>query len=896
MAAALAILTLVPRAHAASIVVTTTANSGPGSLRQALLDANGDGALDSISFAIAAADVPRIALTSALPTVTGPVTIDGTTQAPAGWVEIDGQATAAATGLTLAGGGSTVRGLVIDGFGHAGIMLTGAGNNVVEGCRLGTDPTGSLARSGLAYGVEVSSSPANRIGGTSPGSGNLLSGNLFGIFVHGSAAIGTLIQANLIGTDASGTLAVPNGATGVWIFGAPQTVVGGTDPAAGNVIAGNGTDGIDIAGAGATDTIVQGNAIGFASDLVTPIGNAQDGVYVSAGAGRITVGGAAGNSIGNNGGAGVRLDTTAGTRTTVRANVITSNGSLGIDLGMAGVTANDAGDADGGPNGQQNFPVLVSIAPDGTSVSGTLDSASNASFTVEVFAESACDPSGNGEGDELLAAQIVTTDGVGHAEFTVPLSRVVDASSEHLSATATDSSGNTSEFSACLPPAAPSTTSTTSTTTTSTSSTTTSSPASSTTTTTAAAPTTTTSTAAPATTTSTMAAPSTTTTTSAAVSTTTTTAAPVTTTSTTAAPSTTTTTSDPAATTTSTTAPVTTTSTTAPPSTTTTTNAAASTTTTTAAAVTTTSTTAAPSTTTTTSDPAATTTSTTAAVTTTSTTASPSTTTTTNVGASTTTTTTAPVTTTSTTAPPSTTTTTSDPAATTTTTTASPSTTTTSNAVATTTTTTAAPVTTTSTAAAPSTTATTTSDPGATTTSPTTTSTTAAPTTTTLLGSTTSTTHAPASSTTSTVPAVTTTSSPHSSSTTTTLPGCADGVCEPGDCVVEATFDSLRCRLDLLGNTVAGSPDLGEMRERLGGHLLHAETLLGRSDDRCAAAKRGPARRSLRQVGRHLVRVRRMLATKTAHKASAEVVEALSASAVQLRGDALTLGRSLVCP
>ncbi len=441
MAIALAVVGVVHAAHAASLTVTTTADAGPGSLRQALLDANGDGLLDTISFAIPDGGVPKITLASALPTVTGPVTIDGTTQSPAGRVEIDGAATVSASGLTLTGGASTVRGLVIGGFAHAAIVLSGAGGDVVEGCRLGTDATGTVGRSALAYGVEVSSSPSNRIGGTSAGSGNLLSGNLFGVFVHGSAAVGTLIEGNLIGTDATGMLAVPNQTTGVWIFNAPQTVVGGTDAAAGNVIAGNGVDGIDVSGASSTNTVVQGNAIGVASDLTTSIANAQFGIFFSGSAGKATIGGAAANVIASNGGAGVELATGAGTGITIRANVITANGGLGIDLGAAGVTANDAGDVDGGPNGQQNFPVLASIAADGTSVSGTLDGAANASFTIEIFANAACDASGNGEGDELVATQPVTTDATGHADFTATLSRVIDASSEHLTATATDTLG-----------------------------------------------------------------------------------------------------------------------------------------------------------------------------------------------------------------------------------------------------------------------------------------------------------------------------------------------------------------------------------------------------------------------------------------------------------------------
>src|SRR6185436_7514974 len=153
------------------------------------------------------------------------------------------------------------------------------------------------------------------------------------------------------------------------------------------------------------------------------------------GAGRSTIGDTAANSI-RNGGTGIRVDSTGGTRNAVRGNVIVGNGDLGIDLGA---------------NGQQNFPVLDTAFVGGTQVDGILDTVAGATFVVEIFATSTCDISGHGEGEELLAVQQVTTDGTGHAAFTVTLSRTVDGSAEHLTATATDSLGNTSEFSPCTP-------------------------------------------------------------------------------------------------------------------------------------------------------------------------------------------------------------------------------------------------------------------------------------------------------------------------------------------------------------------------------------------------------------------------------------------------------------
>jgi len=539
-AAALAIVAL---ARAATFTVTTDADDGPGSLRQAIVAANADAVADAIAFAIPTAGIPRIVLLTPLPAITQPLAIDGTTQLPAGWVELGGEATLFVPGLTLAAAGSTVRGLVLDGFTGSGIEIDPPGGDVVEGNRIGTDASGTVALSTLAYGVEIKNAPGNRI------SGNLLSGNLFGIFVHGAGATGNVIDGNLVGVTASGTSPLGNAATGIWISGASGTVVGGVDPGAGNVIAGNAGDGIDVTGATAVDTVIAGNAIGFAADLATAVGNGGDGIYVSTGASGTSIGVAAPNWIGNSAIAGVRLDTSAGTGNEIRGNVITGNATLGIDIGPSGVTANDAGDGDTGANDLQNFPILDATFTGGTAVDGVLDSTPSTTFTIEVFTVAACDPSGNGEGEELVGTIGVGTDAGGHAAFTVPLSRLVDASMEHLTATATDDAGNTSEFSPCTPVTLLPTTTTTTTTTTSS--------------TTTVAPTTTTST----------------------------TGAPVTTTTSTTVASTTSTT-DPVTTTTSTTAPgaTTTTSTTGAPASTTTTTTVASTTSTTDPAATTTTT------------------------------------------------------------------------------------------------------------------------------------------------------------------------------------------------------------------------------------------------------------------------------------------------------------------
>ena len=134
----------------------------------------------------------------------------------------------------------------------------------------------------------------------------------------------------------------------------------------------------------------------------------------------------------------------------MRGNSIHDNATLGIDLVPIGVTANDVGDADDGPNNLQNFPTLTSARSGAgfTNVQGVLESISGGTFEIEIFVNAACDPSGNGEGESFLGSASVTTDATGVGSFSVITSGNVPIGSS-LTATATDSDGNTSEFSTC---------------------------------------------------------------------------------------------------------------------------------------------------------------------------------------------------------------------------------------------------------------------------------------------------------------------------------------------------------------------------------------------------------------------------------------------------------------
>ncbi len=157
-----------------------------------------------------------------------------------------------------------------------------------------------------------------------------------------------------------------------------------------------------------------------------------------------------GNTISGNTGDGVVIRSGLGVHAS--ANSISQNGGLGIDLGGDGVTANDAADADDGPNDLQNYPVLASAESDGTStvVTGLLESTANSTFRLEFFSNAEADPSGYGEGEEYIGFAEVATDGTGNAEFSATLP--VDVAHLHLiTSTATDPDGNTSEFSMSVP-------------------------------------------------------------------------------------------------------------------------------------------------------------------------------------------------------------------------------------------------------------------------------------------------------------------------------------------------------------------------------------------------------------------------------------------------------------
>lgn len=458
---ALAALPAVP-AHAATITfaVVNTTDSGSGSLRQAITDANKNPGLDTISFAIPGAGVHRIALASALPVITDPVTINGTSQpgyADVPLIELFGNGAGVAHGLRIDTGaaGSTIKGLIIGGFGGSGIVVSLADKVTIQGNFIGTNAAGTAANANRDDGIFLSGAVNNTIGGTALTARNVISGNTVrGIEIFGPGATGNVIQGNYIGTNAAGAAPIPN-AIGVSIILVPaNNTIGGTAAGARNVISGNTTHGIAVSGPGATGNLMQGNYIGANAAGTGPLPNGGDGISISSGSSDNAIGGStpgAGNMIAFNKGRGVAVGdnvSDGSTGNSVRGNSIHDNGALGIDLAANGVTPNDPGDGDSGPNQLQNYPILSASILSGANVTifGVLNSTSGKVFHVDFYASPAADSSGFGEGRTYLGAKDVTTDATGNIAFTAAFPAV--SGQNVITATATAAATNdTSEFS-----------------------------------------------------------------------------------------------------------------------------------------------------------------------------------------------------------------------------------------------------------------------------------------------------------------------------------------------------------------------------------------------------------------------------------------------------------------
>jgi len=346
------------------------------------------------------------------------------------------------------GGGEAGAGNVISANTREGIWISGdpATNNVLVGNRVGTNAAGTAALGNASHGIYITAR-GNRIGGTTAEERNLISGNTgSGLVLSGATARLNVIQGNRIGTDANGTAALGNGGSGVLVSGSDNTL-GGGGGGAGNVISGNQVDGVQIYGTG---NRVQGNVIGLDAALLGALGNKYGVVLYGSGN---TIGGMGigeGNRIAHNQQAGILVTGSGAINNAMTRNSLWSNGGLGIDLAPLGMTPNDAGDPDTGPNRLQNFPVISSAVLSGGNLTITyvVDSATGNSSYPLVIDVYRTDAAGQ-EGASYLATDTYVA-AVAQISRTVTLAVSGLSVNQRIVATATDALGNTSEFSASV--------------------------------------------------------------------------------------------------------------------------------------------------------------------------------------------------------------------------------------------------------------------------------------------------------------------------------------------------------------------------------------------------------------------------------------------------------------
>ncbi len=357
--AALSLVVLPVSAEALVFTITNTNTSGAGSLAKAITDANASSNNDVINFSIPG-DGPHV-IGGTLPPIVNPVTIDGYTEP--------------GSSLNTRSDGTTDAVLQIEldasAVAPGGAMLrVDNGNVTIRGLAISNIPAG-------ASGIEIS-----------------------------EGAPGTqTIRGNFLGTDVTGTV---GGGDGIGLLVRDTATIGGAAAADRNLVSGSAEAGIDLRGPSST---VVNNLVGVDADGF-PLGNGT-GIRISTAAatGNVIGGTAAGagNVIANNAGEGVRVAASATGNNRIVGNRIFANGGLGIDLGGDGVTPNDAEDADSGPNGLQNHPVLTFARLNGTalSVEGYLVSPEG-EYRLEFYRNDELDPTEFGEGQTLLSSVTLT--------------------------------------------------------------------------------------------------------------------------------------------------------------------------------------------------------------------------------------------------------------------------------------------------------------------------------------------------------------------------------------------------------------------------------------------------------------------------------------------------------
>jgi parallel beta-helix repeat protein len=345
-------------------------------LRAAILAVDVAGGPTTIDFSLPNTNTPNtIQLTGPLPTITSPVTIDGTSQP--GWsgtpvVTIDGtNAEAGAIGLTLDAPGVVVKGLAIGKFSGEGILIEGSGGDQVVGSLIGLTDLGEMAAPNVTAGIVINNSPNNSIGGATLGARNFISANTgTGITIEGPAS-GNLIQGNSFGTHPNGSVGAGNGTDGIWLDGASASIIG-------NIITGNGSQGGDgILIQDSSGSLVQGNLIG---DDTGDTGNQDDGIQLI-GESFVTIGGTtsgAGNTISGNGESGIDLSPDANNPQFLATHVLIEGNWIGLKAtgqggagnGFDGIAIRGAASTTIGGTAAGSGNVIGSSAYNGINVQG----------------------------------------------------------------------------------------------------------------------------------------------------------------------------------------------------------------------------------------------------------------------------------------------------------------------------------------------------------------------------------------------------------------------------------------------------------------------------------------------------------------------------------------------
>ena len=311
----------------------------------------------------------------------------------------------------------------------------------MQGNYIGTNAQGTAALPNAGNGVHTGGAQKVTIGGAVSGAGNLISGNTgHGINIGGGingTPSSALIQGNLVGTDASGTVAIPNGENGIELGVAYSTRVGGTTAKARNIISGNVKAGIRIfQGIRSAPNRIEGNFIGLNIFGTGALANTEHGVLDGGQSPNYVLGGTtpeAGNRIAFNRGSGVASLEGHLLGGSILSNSIFANTKLGIDRG------NDGPSPYRGKQGEA--PVITSVTTSGseTTIKGNLRAytfgGAKTPHRIQFFANSSPDPSGFGEGQTFVGETTIQAGSTEEVPFTAKISPAL-APGKYVSAVA----------------------------------------------------------------------------------------------------------------------------------------------------------------------------------------------------------------------------------------------------------------------------------------------------------------------------------------------------------------------------------------------------------------------------------------------------------------------------